>query len=1173
MIRSLATTGGTVFYLTERTLHVFSRRYKCSLLLAKENMQKNTTPAKPESDWGALYKKYECEPDESAFWDRVISQQVEEGDALDEPSKPVRELIDQLSEENFDVDLTPAWTAARNRFLGAKPQAVKSPPQTSERWNDAALTGDDCPAWATLLDMPVHVTMGRQFTDTAKKRQSTKDDKWNGAEITWRGLIEGDAGQAAAFQSNRREAWGLSRHAVGQKDGSGFVLGNCNTQRRAASVTSVPALGIDADTGDFTFEEACDRARAHDVAFIGYTTHSHLSTTLRFKRDAVIDHAGCDSDPTLDQVKAFAAEKKKLAPHIVDSIEIEDLCEETPDGWMIKVETAPIPKFRMIFPLAEGDVRLATLANKQKDAQAVVAAKIRGLSDMLGIPTDPATLDVSRFFFGPRHARGAKHCTVIHRAPPISFADIPAIENAKTSNGGHSRRPDVFTKDKLNVSELYRQYGKRYELARMSEDADLGTSATADNSSGKFHVVCPFADGHTDSSDDGATCAWDADPDGDGAAQFARISCRHGSCQHRRTDDFLSAWIDNGDLDPAWLEDPAYMIPFADGQDEEKFFRKTPEETKGEAEARAFLRDRLETIDGETRLPDDADDACAAMLEDMGIDPATARTRAAEAMEDVQRQIDDRARDRQSDPAADARREARGDAPIPHVLAPLHDDKLVDADGFMVTPEDAPEIYRAYGIKPNAKNAEKLMQLEIRDQIYRSLDERFSYIVLDGESKLAIAQEPGQPIRLWKDATMGKLYLNRAVSYTTTDANGKSKVQQIKPAEIFMFARQRATFFDTCFEPDPAKAKDAARRGAYNLWNGYAVDPAPGDWSLLRNHIKDNLCHGDDKHFAWFMTWLASIFARPGVKVPSSLAIIGEQGTGKSKVLDWVRRAVGASALKVSAMRHLTGNFNAHLDGLILLVCEEAFWAGNKAEGGVIKDLISSETLQIEGKFQNVVERPNYVNIVFISNNKWSVPVDGEDARRFFVLEASTAQKKNSAYFGAIDDQMENGGLEAMIHELMNWDPACIGGWNNLRYPPVTDSLRQQAGMGLSGPTARLVDGLEAGIISGRTPDGDQFYYVLNDKEPTDVTRLHLVCFMNADGGRGNLTQEMKDAIVAILGAGADHGDEKKRIEYAGGWNRDALEREKRVTSDRERYVTVPALNDVKEVLARYGRG
>ena len=1132
--------------------------------------RKTTAPATPGDAWQAIDDMYLSEPDDSTVMDAMIAAQFDHHEGLDDPCPEAAERIEQWSDE-IGGDLTPAWLAARNRYLKTKPQAVKSPPQTSERWNDAELTGGGAPEWEALLDMPVHVTMGRQFTGKMKKRQSTKDDQWNGAKITWRDLIEGDAGQAAAFQANRRETWGLSRHVVGQKDGSGYVLGNCNTQRRAASVTSVCALGIDADTGHFTFEEACELARGLGVAFIGYTTHSHLSTTLWFKRDAVIDHAKCDSDPNLEQVKAFASEKKKLAPHIVKSIKIEDLCEETPDGWMIKVKTAPIPKFRMIFPLAEGDVRLVTLANKQKDAQAVVAAKIRGLSDMLGIPTDPATLDVSRFFFGPRHVRGEEHCTVIHRAAPISFEDIPAVEDAKTTSGGRSRRPDVVTEDDTNVSALDDRYAKRWELARLLEDAGLGTSATADNSGGKFHVRCPFAGGHTDSSDDSATCAWDADPDGDGAAQFASIKCQHGSCQHRHRVDFLGAWIDSGELDPAWLEDPAYLIPFADGQEEEKFFRKTPEETKGEAEARAFLRDRLETVDGETCLPDDADEACAAMLEGMGIDHATARTRAAEAMQDVQRQIDDRARDRQADPAADARREARGDAPIPHVLAPLHDEKLVDAAGFMVTPDNAPEIYRAYGIKPNSKNAEKLMQLEIRDQIYRSLDERFSYIVLDGESKLAIAQEPGQPIRLWKDATMGKLYLNRAVSYTTTDANGNSKVQQIKPADVFMFARQRATFLDTCFEPDPAKAKDAARRGAFNLWNGFAVDPKPGDWSLLRNHIKDNLCHGDEAHFNWFMTWTASPFVRLGVKVPSSLAIIGEQGTGKSKVFDWVRRAVGASALKVSAMRHLTGNFNAHLDGLILLVCEEAFWGGNKGEGGVIKDLISSETLQIEGKFQNVVERPNYVNIVFISNNKWSVPVDGEDARRFFVLEASTAQKKNSAYFGAIDDQMENGGLEAMVHELMNWDPACIGGWNNLRYPPVTDSLRQQAGMGLSGPKARLAALLEGGVLSGRTSDSDVFHYDLSDTEPTNVARRHLVAAISPDDDKGNLTQDMKDAIVVFLGEGADHGDLKAVVEYLGAWNHDGV-REERVTL-RERYVTIPPLNDVKEVLARYGRG
>lgn len=353
---------------------------------------------------------------------------------------------------------------------------------------------------------------------------------------------------------------------------------------------------------------------------------------------------------------------------------------------------------------------------------------------------------------------------------------------------------------------------------------------------------------------------------------------------------------------------------------------------------------------------------------------ADACARVEDAKTDIERQLAEREADRLNDPVSEARADARDVNAPPHVLDPIYDDNLVDAEGFLFKSDDAPELYRAVGINPKDDNAYKLLQLEIRDQMYGALNERFSYVVLDGEAKLAPRQPQGEAIKLRKKTTLADYYLNRAVSYWD-ERGDKPKVAQIKPSDVFLRARKRETYDGTCFEPDSGKAKAAARRRAYNLWNGFAVPPLPGDWSLLRGHIKENICGGDDDIFNFFMTWLASLFARLGAKVPSSLAIIGEQGTGKSKLFDWMRKAIGASALKVSAGRHLTGNFNAHLDGLILLVCEEAFWAGDKSAAGVMKDLISSDTLQIEGKFENVVERANYVNIVFISNNKWSVPV------------------------------------------------------------------------------------------------------------------------------------------------------------------------------------------------------
>lgn len=1009
--------------------------------------------------------------------------------------------------------------------------------------NDAELSGDDCPEWQALTNAEIHVTFG----EVRPGRKGTPDNKWNAAQTTWYDVIEGN---------DSARPWGLSRHVESpKKDGSGYVFGACDTYRRASSVKAICALAFDVDSGHLTLDEALKIVRREDVAAILYSTHSHLVAELELKHAKV-----AELGPVTDEsVRVFLTKQGKLAPHVIASATVTDACAETPDGWVVRVQTDPIPKFRIIFPIAEGDVRLTDLGATQPEAQDVFKRKVLGLADKLGIETDPATLDVSRFFFAARHRRGAEWRVAIHRAPPICFADVPLREADATPRKKKRQRVEAKTPDgdTVNVTGLYGRYARRWMMAEIAEECGLGTSVSADNGGGKFHIVCPFADGHTNSADDTATFAINAE---DSETGYAIIKCLHGSCQGRHMTEYLAAWIESGELDPVLLEDADFMSPVPD-QGESKFLRLTPGETLGTAEARAFLRDNLEG--GQVR--DGAEADAIALLEGMGVATATALTRVAEAVSDVERQLAARI-DRGAPDDSEA------PASLPHVLDPLFDEELVDADGFILKPANAGDLYRSYGINTDDEDqANKAMRLEVRDQIFHSMDARFDYVVLDGEAKIAIRPESGQRVRLWGENTLNKLYVNRGAKYL--DVTGKtSKVVTIKPAEVFIGARERETFIDTCFEPDAEKAALAAMRGAFNLWTGFAATPIPGDWSLLREHIRDILCDGNEDHFNFVMTFVASLFQRPGVKIPSALALIGEQGTGKSKVFDWVRLAIGASALKVSSMRHLTGNFNAHLDGLILLVCEEAFWAGQKGEGGVLKDLISSETLQIEGKFQNVVERPNYVNKVFISNNAWVVPTDGKDARRFFVLECSDAKKQDGKYFGAIDDQMENGGLEAMMHELMHWDPSVIGGWEALRNPPETDARRRQIALGLSGPPARLVAILEAGVLAGRTPDGDSFHYDLSDDTVTDVARAHLVAALDA-GGKGNLTDEMRRSIDTFLGPDADHGDNKVQITYCGEHRGDDADMKRVIkkTEDRVRYVRIPPLSSLKDTLAAHG--
>jgi hypothetical protein len=73
------------------------------------------------------------------------------------------------------------------------------------------------------------------------------------------------------------------------------------------------------------------------------------------------------------------------------------------------------------------------------------------------------------------------------------------------------------------------------------------------------------------------------------------------------------------------------------------------------------------------------------------------------------------------------------------------------------------------------------------------------------------------------------------------------------------------------------------------------------------------------------------------------------------------------------------------------------------------------------------------------SNEDWVVPA-GSGGRRWFVLEVGDERQKDYDYFAAIDNEMENGGLAAMLYDLQRIDVTRV----NVRNAPETEWLVEQ---------------------------------------------------------------------------------------------------------------------------------
>src|SRR5208282_3372061 len=99
----------------------------------------------------------------------------------------------------------------------------------------------------------------------------------------------------------------------------------------------------------------------------------------------------------------------------------------------------------------------------------------------------------------------------------------------------------------------------------------------------------------------------------------------------------------------------------------------------------------------------------------------------------------------------------------------------------------------------------------------------------------------------------------------------------------------------------------------WNLWQGWPIPPAPGDWSLMRQHIMGVVCTGNQQHYDYVICWMATMVQRPNVQGKVALILKGLKGSGKGILFHYLRRMLGQHGLYISNAAHLVGNFKAHL--------------------------------------------------------------------------------------------------------------------------------------------------------------------------------------------------------------------------------------------------------------------
>jgi hypothetical protein len=232
-----------------------------------------------------------------------------------------------------------------------------------------------------------------------------------------------------------------------------------------------------------------------------------------------------------------------------------------------------------------------------------------------------------------------------------------------------------------------------------------------------------------------------------------------------------------------------------------------------------------------------------------------------------------------------------------------------------------------------------------------------------------------------------------------------------------------------------------------NLWRGWGVQPEKGSWRLIQRHIAEVLANGDPRFENYIRRSAAWKFQNPSLPPEAALVLRGGKGSGKG-VWGYIMMKIFAQhALQIFSSEHLCGKHNAHLQNKLYLFSDEAIWAGDHQAERVLKGIVTEKFMMIEPKGVNAFPWPNRLALYMAANAKWVVPAS-HDERRFAVNNVSERWKQNPEYFRPLFEEINNGGVAAMLYDLLQVD---LEGWHPAENIPQTKALVEQKLQGLTG--------------------------------------------------------------------------------------------------------------------------
>jgi len=155
-------------------------------------------------------------------------------------------------------------------------------------------------------------------------------------------------------------------------------------------------------------------------------------------------------------------------------------------------------------------------------------------------------------------------------------------------------------------------------------------------------------------------------------------------------------------------------------------------------------------------------------------------------------------------------------------------------------------------------------------------------------------------------------------------------------------------------------------------------------FNIEKNEVKDS-----------YLDFIAHMFQKPYERPLVSWTLRGAMGSYKNYNIDLVGQILQGAVYETSNIDSLlTGQFNSHLEGKLLIIADEVLWGGDKKLEGSMKDFVTKKHIWIERKGFEKYKRDFVSRLIMTSNSDFTNSATLDERRSNVITINENLSKK-----------------------------------------------------------------------------------------------------------------------------------------------------------------------------------